>query len=193
MQLIDLVSRNRSYRRFDERAPVDQAVLRDLVALTRRVPSAANRQPLKYVISCSREWNVKIFETLAWAAYLKEWPGPGPGERPAAYIVVLLDTSITQAADIDVGIAVQTILLGAVERGLGGCMFGAVKKEELAARLSLPAHLSVALVVALGTPVEKVVIEDLPGDRSIKYYRDGDGTHHVPKRSMEELVHAAYA
>jgi nitroreductase len=193
MQLIDLVSRNRSYRRFDERAPVDETVLRDLVALTRRVPSAANRQPLKYVISCSREWNVKIFETLAWAAYLKEWPGPGPGERPAAYIVVLLDTSITQAADIDVGIAVQTILLGAVERGLGGCMFGAVKKEELAVRLSLPAHLSIALVVALGTPVEKVVIEDLPGDRSIKYYRDGEGTHHVPKRSMEELVHAVYA
>jgi nitroreductase len=193
MQLIDLVSRNRSYRRFDEGAPVGEAALRDLVALTRRVPSAANRQPLKYVLSCSREWNERIFETLAWAAYLEQWPGPGPGERPAAYIVVLLDTSITQAADIDVGIAVQTILLGAVERGLGGCMFGAVKREELAARLSLPSHLSIALVIALGTPVEKVVLEDLPEDRSIKYYRDGEGTHHVPKRSMEELVHAIYA
>jgi nitroreductase len=192
MQLIDMVSRCRSYRRFDERAPVGEATLRALVALARQVSSAANRQPLKYVLSCSAEWNAKIFETLAWAAYLKEWPGPGPGERPAAYIVVLLDTSITGAADIDVGIAAQTILLAAVEQGLGGCMFGAIKREELARRLALPENLAIALVIALGKPVEKVVLEDLPADGSIRYYRDADSVHHVPKRSVAELIHAVY-
>ena len=162
------------------------------MALARRLPSAANRQPLKYVLSCAPEWNGKIFETLAWAAYLKDWPGPGPGERPTAYIVMLLDTSITAAADIDVGIAAQTILLGAVEKGLGGCMFGAVRREELAARLSLPAHLSISLVIAIGRPVEKVELEDLPADGSIKYYRDAAQTHHVPKRSVAQLIHAVY-
>jgi nitroreductase len=193
MELIDLVSRCRSYRRFDERVPVGEAVLRDLVALARCTASAANRQPLRYVLSCAGDWNLRIFETLAWAAYLKDWPGPAPGERPTAYIVVLLDTTITQSADIDVGIAAQTILLGAVERGLGGCMFGAIRREELAARLSLPSYLPVALVVALGAPVERVVLEGLAAEGSIRYYRDAGRVHHVPKRSVEQLVHAVYA
>ena len=130
--------------------PVGEAVLRGLVGPARLTSSAANRRPLKHVLSCAPDWNEKIFETLAWAAYLKDWPGPGPGERPAAYIVVPLDTSITQEADVDVGIVAQTMHLGAAERGLGGCMFAAVKRGELARRLSLPGHLAVSLVIALG-------------------------------------------
>jgi nitroreductase len=193
MELIELVSRCRSYRRFDERVPVGETVLRDLVGLARLTASAANRQPLKYVLSCAPDWNAKIFETLAWAAYLADWRGPEPGERPAAYIVVLLDSTIHQEGDMDVGIAAQTILLGAVERGLGGCMFGAIRREELARRLSLPSHLSVSLVIAIGSPVERIVLEDAPAGGSIRYYRDPQAVHHVPKRTMEELVHAAYA
>jgi len=193
MPLTDLVSRCRSYRRFDERMPVGELVLRDLVGLARRAASAANRQPLKYVLSCAPEWNAKVFETLAWAAYLPDWPGPAAGERPTAYIVVLVDTSISPAADVDVGIAAQTILLGAVERGLGGCLFAAVKREQLASRLALPDRLTIALVIALGTPVETVVLEELPVDGSIRYYRDAAQVHHVPKRPLEELVHAVYA
>ena len=145
------------------------------------------------MLSCSPAWNAKIFETLAWAAYLKDWPGPVPGERPTAYVVVLLDTTIVTGADIDVGIAAQTILLAAVEQRLGGCMFGAVKREQLAASLGLPPHLAIALVIALGKPVEKVVLEDCPADGSIRYYRDPGAVHHVPKRPVGELIHAVYA
>lgn len=192
MEMSDLVSKCRSYRRFDAGFAVDAATLRDLVSLARRVPSAANRQPLKYVLSCSPEMNLRIFETLAWAAYLKDWPGPGPRERPTAYIVVLQDTDISPSAEIDVGIAAQTILLAATARGLGGCMFGAIKRDQLAERLRLPPHLSIALVIAIGKPVERVVLEDMPAGGSIKYYRDPDGTHHVPKRAEEELIQAVY-
>lgn len=193
MEIEELVNRCRSYRRFDESLPVAESTLRDLIALARAVPSAANRQPLKYVLSCVPRANQRIFETLAWAGYLKEWPGPEPGERPAAYVVVLLDTRITKNADTDVGIAAQTILLGATARGLGGCMFGAVKREELASRLGLPSHLEITLVIALGKPVEHVVLEDLPADGSIKYYRTPDRTHHVPKRSLDELIQSVFA
>lgn len=168
------------------------ATLKELVSLARQVPSTANRQPLKYVLSSSADMNARIFQTLAFAAYLKDWPGPTPEERPAAYIVMLLDTNISQSADIDVGIAAQTILLAATARGLGGCMFGAIKREQLAESLALPTHLSIALVIAIGKPVEHVVLEGLPDDRSIKYYRDPDGTHHVPKRAVEELIQAVY-
>jgi nitroreductase len=192
MEMSELVTKCRSYRRFDASHRIAEETLREMVSLVRRVPSAANLQPLKYVLSCAPEWNLRIFETLAWAGYLKEWPGPEADERPTAYIVVLLDADIAQAADIDVGIAAQTILLAATERGLGGCMFGAIKHELLATRLGLPSHLKVALVIALGKPVEHVVLEGLPADGSIKYYRDADGTHHVPKRAEAELIQAVH-
>jgi len=188
MTFKDLVLANRSYRRFDGAHAIGDAVLRDLVGLARTTPSAANRQPLKYVLSCSAEGNALVYETLAWAAYLPEWKGPPVPERPTGYVVILLDRSITQAADIDVGISAQTILLGAVERGLGGCMFASVKREELARRLGIPDTLAVALVIALGRPVEKVVLDDLAPGGSIKYWREPDGTHHVPKRRIDELI-----
>ncbi len=188
MSFKDLVLANRSYRRFDGTHVIPPAVLRDLVGLARTTPSAANRQPLKYVLSCSAEGNRQVFETLAWAAYLPDWKGPVERERPTAYVVVLLDRTASQAADIDVGISAQTILLGAVERGLGGCMFGSVKREELARRLGLPDTLAIALVIALGKPVEKVVLDGLAPDGSIKYWREPDGTHHVPKRGLDELI-----
>lgn len=188
MTFKDLVLANRSYRRFDGTHAVSAAALRDLVDLARTTPSAANRQPLRYVLSRSAEGNALVFGTLAWAAYLPEWKGPVEAERPTAYVVILLDTTICQAADVDVGIAAQTILLGAVERGLGGCMFASVKREELARRLGLGDALKVALVIALGKPVEKVVLDRLAPGGSIKYWREPDGTHHVPKRSLDELI-----
>jgi nitroreductase len=192
MSFQEIVERNRSYRRFDGGHRLEEATLRELIGLARITPSAGNRQPLKYVISCSPEWNQRIFETLAWAAYLPDWPGPDAPERPTGYVVVLLDTGIQPQADIDIGIASQTILLGAAEKGLGGCMFGSIQREELARRLSLPEKLKVAIVIALGKPVEKVILEDLPAGGSVKYYRDPSWTHHVPKRTVDELIHGSY-
>ncbi|MCX7031615.1 MAG: nitroreductase family protein [Spirochaetes bacterium] len=193
MTFKDLVIANRSYRRFDGTHTIPATVLRDLVGLARTTPSGGNLQPLKYVLSCSAEGNALVYETLAWATYLPEWKGPPVHERPTAYVVVLRDLTITQTArvqvsDIDLGIAAQTILLGAIERGLGGCMFASMKREELARRLGLPDTLAVALVIALGKPVEKVVLDDLAPGGSIKYWREPDGTHHVPKRGLEELI-----
>jgi len=193
MRFKDLVLANRSYRRFDGEHAISASVLRDLVDLARTTPSAGNRQPVKFVLSCSVEGNALVYETLAWAAYLPEWKGPPPQERPTGYVVMLRDLSIADAAwtgmfDIDAGIVAQTILLGAVERGLGGCVFASVKREELARRLALPDTLKVALVVALGRPVEKVVLDELAPGGSVKYWREPDGTHHVPKRRLDELV-----
>lgn len=192
MEFAELVSRCRSYRRFDGRHAIGAETLRSLVALARCTPSAANRQPLRFVLSCEPASNARIFETLAWAAYLKEWPGPAPEERPTAYIVILLDKTIAQGADTDVGIVAQTMLLGATDLGLGGCMFGSIKREELASRLKLPEQLSIVLVLALGKPVERVVLEGLPAGGSIRYYRDAQGTHHVPKRALDDLIQATY-
>lgn len=186
--LRDLVVRNRSYRRFREDVPVARSTLVELVGLARLTASAANRQPLKYLLSADPDTNARIFPCLAWAAYLKGWPGPGPGERPAAYIALLVDETITTDWWCDDGIAAQTILLGAAERGLGGCMIGAIQRDRLREALSIPGHLRIRLVLALGKPAETVVLEDLPAGGDIKYWRDEADVHHVPKRTLEELI-----
>jgi nitroreductase len=186
--LRDLVLRNRSYRRFDESYTIQQETLVELVGLARCTPSATNRQPLKYIISADLKTNDRIFPCLAWAGYLKDWEGPAPGERPTAYIVILIDETITKDWWCDDGIAAQTILLGAVEKGLGGCMIGSINKEKLRQELGIADHLKIRLVVALGKPAEQVVLEDLELGGDIRYWRDKEGVHHVPKRMLEELI-----
>ena len=184
----DLVKKNRSYRRFDESKTITKSQLLDLVDLARLSPSAANRQPLKYILSYKDGMNEKIFSTLSWAGYLKDWNGPAEGERPAAYIVILGDKNITENFGIDAGISAQSILLGAVEKGLGGCIFGSVSRGTLKNLLNLPSQYEVLLVVALGYPIEKVQIDDLGENGNIKYWRDDKRVHHVPKRSLSEII-----
>jgi nitroreductase len=184
----DLVLRNRSYRRFYQDVPVGRDTLEDLVDLARQTASAANRQPLKYVLCCEPVRNAIVFPQLSWAGYLKDWGGPAEGERPAAYIVILGDKSVSHSFGCDHGIAAQTILLGATEKGLGGCIIGSVRAEELSKALEIPPTCEVLLVIALGKPKEKVVIEPVGPDGDIHYWRDGEGTHHVPKRSLKEII-----
>lgn len=186
--LCELIRRNRSYRRFDESHLIPRETLVELVGLARFNASATNRQPLKYILSADPETNGRIFPCLTWAAYLKDWDGPSPGQRPAAYIVILIDETITKDWWCDDGIAAQTILLGAVEKGFGGCIIGGIQKERLRRDLAIPDHLRIRLVLALGKPAETVVLEDLEHGGDIRYWRDEKGVHHVPKRKLEELI-----
>ena len=184
----DLVLKNRSYRRFDESHAISRETLVELVSLARCTASAANRQSLKYILSTEPEMNARIFPCLAWAGYLKDWDGPAPGERPSAYIVILLDETIAKNCLCDDGIAAQTILLGAVERGIGGCMIASIQREKLGLELEIPDHFEIRLVLALGKPAESVELEDLGPEGDIRYWRDEEEIHHVPKRKVEELI-----
>jgi nitroreductase len=190
--LKDLVLQCRSYRRFHEDVTVGMETLKELVDIARCTASATNRQPLKYVLSCSRERNAQIFSCLHWAAMLKIWSGPAEGERPAAYIVVLGDKDVVPSFGVDHGIAAQTILLGAVEKGLGGCMVAAVDRDDLKKLLSISPKLDVLLVIALGKPREKVVLDTLEPGASTNYWRDKDDVHHVPKRRLNDIIVAQY-
>ncbi len=183
-----LVRLNRSCRRFYEDQAVSRETLLALVDLARLSASAANLQPLKYALSFEPEQNAAIFATLAWAGYLKDWPGPAPGERPAAYITILGDKNLAANFGCDHGIAAQSMLLGARAKGLAGCMIGSIKRDELRRVLALPDRCEILLVIALGVPKEKVVIDEVGPGGDIKYWRDSDGVHHVPKRRLEDLI-----
>lgn len=184
----DLITSNRSCRRFFQDHAVDQETLRWLVDCARVSASAANLQPLKYLLSCDPALNNDIFSCLGWAAYLEDWQGPAEGERPSAYIVFLGDTTISPAFGWDTGIAAQSILLGAREKGLGGCMIGAIKRKRLIELLNVEERFKIVLVVAIGKPKETVVIEEVEADGSIRYWRDDDGVHHVPKRKLDDII-----
>jgi nitroreductase len=184
----DLVLKNRSYRRFYQDAPVSVETLRALVDLARLSASGSNKQPLKYILCCEPQTNALVFPNLAWAGYIKDWPGPEEGERPAAYIVILGDKRISQTFGCDHGIAAQSILLGATEMGLGGCMIGSIRKAELSQVLNIAPEYEILLVLALGKPRETVVLEAVGPDGDIKYWRDERLVHHVPKRALDEIV-----
>jgi len=187
MSLKDLIYKTRSYRRFDEAHHIDLEILRGLVDLARMSASAANRQPLKYLLYNTPEYCERIFPYIAWAGYLKEWIGPVKGERPSAYIIILGDKLITESFNVDHGIAAQSIMLGATEAGLGGCMIASIKREALRDDLKIPERFEILLILALGKPVEKVVIENIR-DNDVKYWRDDNDNHHVPKRPLDELI-----
>ena len=179
---------NRSYRRFKQSHQISFKDLLRFVNLARLSASSANLQPLKYILSFTEEQNELIFPTLSWAGYLKDWAGPMEGEKPSAYIIVLGDTAIGNSFQYDTGIVCQSILLGATERGLGGCLIGSIKRDKLREDLTIPESYEILLVIALGKPTEKVVVTELEPDGDIKYWRDEKDIHHVPKRGLGELI-----
>lgn len=183
-----LTLKNRSIRRFKENLRIKEKSLKDLVNLARQSASGANLQPLKFILSHTAEKNQLIFPTLSWAGYLKDWGGPEEGERPAAYIIVLGDTELANSFQYDAGIASQSITLGAAEMGLGACLIGSIKRDSLQKALAIPEQYQILLVIALGKPAEEVVIEPLSEEADIKYWRDEQDRHHVPKRDIDKLI-----
>jgi nitroreductase len=184
----EMIIRNRSYRRFFQDHPVTIETLQELVNLARMSASSRNLQPLKYLLSADPVKNALIFRHLAWAGYLKDWDGPKEGERPSAYIVMLGDTEISNSFAVDTGITSQSILLGATEMGLGGCIIFSVQRQALQAELNIPSRYELVCVLAIGKPNEKSVIVPLRSPGDIKYWRDADSVHYVPKRALEEII-----
>lgn len=187
--LKDLVTQCRSYRRFHQDISIPYEQLLDMVDTARITASTANGQLLKYKIICDGKGCSQVYPTLAWAGALKDWDGPGEGERPSAYIIILADLTIAKNRQWDEGIAAQTLLLSAVEKGYGGCMIGSVNRKELLQVLELdPDHYQIGLVVALGRPKEEVVLVEAPKDGPTAYYRDENQVHYVPKRKLEDIL-----
>ena len=184
--MLDIIRKNRSYRRFDGTKKQSRELLESLVEAARFSPSVANLQRLRFRIVNGSEEVDYLFDQLAWAGYLKDWPGPKEGERPTSYILILAGDDRSAYLDVDMGICAQSIMLTAVSKGLGGCMIGSFHRERTNARFASRGY-KVALVLALGVPVERVETEDAVNGE-IRYYRLADGTHRVPKLPLDELI-----
>ena len=183
---LELVKKSRSYRRFHAEEKIAHDTLVGFVEAARYVPSACNFQNIRYLIVEEKELCDKVFETLRFANYLKDWKGPADEELPAAYIVLMTEKSFDTLLAIDFGIAAQTVLLAAASEGIGGCIFRGFNREKLSSLFSKYGY-TPELVIALGVPSERVEIVDLK-DGDVKYYRDESSTHFVPKRTLDELI-----
>ncbi len=187
MHINNIVKNNRSYRRFRRDQVIAEETLLELIELARISPSGRNQQALKFVPMYCKKTADRLFPALKWAGFIEGWGGPSEEERPPSYIMILGDTTLTDNFYCDHGIAAQSILLGAVEKGLGGCILGALNHDMIRKEFSIPDHLEILLVLAIGKPSEKVVIEEMR-DNDIKYYRDEENVHHVPKRRLEDII-----
>ena len=186
-----VIENTRTVRRFKEKERINEEQLRELIDLARIGGSARNAQLLKYMIITAPKLCDRVFNLLGWAGYLKDWPGPDKGERPPAYIICMLDRKRCKGpekeAHFDLGIATQNVLLGAAEKGIYGCRIASFSRN-ISKILYLDEQHKVLLVLALGFPAEQVVLEKLGEDGDIKYWRDSEGVHHVPKRSLEDIL-----
>lgn len=183
----EIVKKNRTYRRFDNSVQITREEILDWIDCARYCASAKNAQPMKYIVVTERNECAELYPSLKWAGYLTEWDGPIPEERPTAYILQLLDTSISTNPLCDDGLQLQAITMAAVEDGFGACIFKSFNNATLRTQFNLPEHLQIQYVVALGKPVEEVVIEPISGE-DYKYWRTEDQKHHVPKRPLTEIV-----
>ena len=188
MRLEEIIRKNRSYRRFEQNHLISKESLLSFVDLARLSPSARNAQVLKYFISNESKLNETIFRELTWAGYLKNWDGPDEGEKPSAYIIILHDKSIADNQYCDEGIAAQSIMLGASEAGLGGCIIAAIRRKHLHKTLNLSNNLEILLVLAIGKTKENIILETIEENDDFKYWRDKSGNHHVPKRKLSDIV-----
>lgn len=187
----DLVKKNRSYRGYDESRRVTEEELREMVDCARLTASSVNMQPLKYYLAWEKEEVDRIQRLTAWARGLPEMTLPHEGMCPTAFIVICQDKDIQESLarfQKDVGIAAQTILLAAVEMGLGGCMIGNFGADSVRQELGLSENLAPLLIVAIGKPAEKIVLTEVGEGESVAYYRDENDVHYVPKRRLEDII-----
>uniref|UniRef100_UPI003FEE6DAD nitroreductase family protein n=1 Tax=Candidatus Fimivicinus sp. TaxID=3056640 RepID=UPI003FEE6DAD len=189
--LIDLLKKNRSYRGYDDSFRIDRSVLEELIDCTRYIASSVNIQPLKYFAASEPEIVALIQPLTHWAGKLKELHLPREGHRPTAFIVICQDMSVSDSPTMfqrDIGIAAQTILLAATEKGLGGCMIGSFEKNALKKTLSLPKRIEPMMVLAIGKPDETVLLTGVGSGGSTDYYRDENDVHFVPKRALKDIL-----
>lgn len=181
--LDSLLKRNRSYRGFDSSRTVSREDLVKLLEVTKWIGSGMNAQPLRYRL-VTGEVTAKVHSLVKLGAALPEEHLPHPRQEPQAYIVVC-SAATGRAVDIDLGIAAQSILLKAVEMGLGGIFILNFNPQELKKALELP--LNPIAVLGIGKPSEPVFLVDAKAGDSLDYYRK-DGVHFVPKLSVEDII-----
>jgi nitroreductase len=186
MNVYEAILSRRSIRKFKQKS-ISLELLKRFVNGARLAPSAANLQPLEFIIVNDKDICKKIFETLGWAAYIKPKWAPSEYERPVAYIIMLINDTNNKYAIRDVSLASENIVLAAEEEGIGSCIMCSVNREKIRELFKISDKILIDSVIALGYKAEEPVAVDLID--SVKYWRDENEVLHVPKRKFDDVIH----
>lgn len=187
MTVYEAITKRRTIRKYKQ-TKIQPEILKKIINSARLCASAANMQPLKYIIVSSDNMCKEIFPCLKWAAYFKDGSGkPKEGEEPTAYVIILGDKNIKTSFDTDAGAAITNMMLTAYEEGLGSCWFASVDRQKVKEILTIDENLDILYVLSLGYPMEESRECEMK-DNDIKYFRNDDGSISVPKRSMDEVL-----
>lgn len=188
MDLMELLRTRRTYRRFEQRE-VSQEIIDEALLAARLASSAANRQPLSYIVIRDREKVREVFGYTRWAAALPPEQGqPKEGEEPVLFIAVVENLEINRDCDTDAGLAISNMTLAAWNRGVGSCIIGACDKPRLSELFGLTGQQKLHTVVAFGYPSHRSFIVDAAKDGDTKYFLDENRDYMVPKRKAEDVV-----
>lgn len=183
MSIYEIIIKRRSIRKFKQEK-IDKSILYDCLHAARLAPSAANLQPLEYIL-VTKDLD-KIFKYIKWAGYLNNGC-PKENERPVAYIIIISHSKINKEAKYEVGLAAENIILTALEKGVASCLLMPVNKDKLAQVLDIPKNYIIELIITLGCPKQQSFEEEFKGD--VKYWLDEKGNLHIPKRKLKDILH----
>ena len=185
---LDLITGARSYRRFDATYRIGDETMRKILSAARLTPSGANRQSIRYYPIKDASGAAFMRAHSKWAAYLSDWGGPSESESPTAW-VLLLSPSDSEAPKIDLGITAEAINLAAAAEGLGACIFLSIEREAIASHFGIGGDMRVDLAIAIGKPIETVLVIDAAAGDDLRYYRDEKDQHIVPKLTLDDLIY----
>lgn len=179
-----LLQHNRSYRGYDASFKVREDQLRRIIEVVTLCPSARNQQVLRFRPVMGDE-AAAMLKYIRLGGALPELHLPFEGTEPNAFIVICSTVEESKYVDIDLGIVAQSMLLQAVEIGLGGICIGAFDHEPLKELLGL--KYEPLLVLAIGRPAERIELKECGEGDNLTYYREG-GVHYVPKIRVDDLI-----
>ena len=185
MQFNELVRLRRTIRFYENRkVPVSE--LMKLIDIARFAPSGSNKQPIRYIIIDNEDTAKKIFDVTRYGGAVTPRRSPVWGvNAPRSFIAV---TSAKGGSVVDASCAIQNILLGATDNGLGCCWIGAFNKEGAKNILELGDDTELHYLIAVGYPAEKPQCEDISSDAPTAYYLDENNVLHVPKITADEIT-----
>lgn len=180
-----LLMKNRSHRGYIKNYVVTEEMLRKIVSVNNKIPSACNQQALRFKLVLKDTGSDKVLANIKMGAALPELHLPLPGTEPEAFIIICSTIPENRMLDVDLGISAQSMLLKAVEMGLNGLIIGAFNKENIKNEFSLP--FDPMLIVAVGKGAETIQLIDIEEKEDHRYYRQ-DRVHYVPKVKVEQLI-----
>ncbi|MBR4229555.1 MAG: nitroreductase family protein [Bacteroidales bacterium] len=183
--LDDLLAKSRSHRGYLKAYAVSRAELERIVGVCSKLPSGCNQQVLRYYLVTRDSGADKVLPLIKMGAALPELHLPLPGTEPEAFIFCCSAAKESKLVDIDLGIALQSMALKAVEMGLNTLMIGAFNHEKLKEAFDLPSEPLMLLAVGKGTDRIELVPTDEDSPRA--YYRK-EGIHYVPKVRAKDLI-----